>query len=77
MTAVDTRSSNNNVSVIGYGALGREIVTQLLAAGREVRVIQRSSPKTCRRARALSPPTSWTELSLKVGDGGIGWHIKA
>ncbi len=45
MTAVATKSSNNTVPVIGYGELGREIVTQLLAAGRQVCVIQRSKPK--------------------------------
>jgi nucleoside-diphosphate-sugar epimerase len=45
MTVVDTKSSNTTVPVIGYGALGREIVTQLLAAGRQVCVIQRSKPK--------------------------------
>ena len=39
MTAVATKSSNNTVPVIGYGELGREIVTQLLAAGRQVCVI--------------------------------------
>lgn len=30
--------------VVGYGALGREIVRQLLAAGRPVTVIQRKKP---------------------------------
>jgi nucleoside-diphosphate-sugar epimerase len=45
MTAVENKSSNNTVTVIGYGALGLEIVTQLRAAGRQVCVIQRSKPK--------------------------------
>lgn len=46
MTTLDTHSSCEiAIPVVGYGALGREIVTQLLAAGRQVRVIQRSRPK--------------------------------
>lgn len=43
MPAISIHSSVT--PVVGYGALGREIVTQLLAAGRSVRVIQRSRPK--------------------------------
>ena len=39
MTAVATKSSKNTVPVIGYGALGREIVPELLAGGRQVCVI--------------------------------------
>ncbi len=38
-------SSFNPIPVIGYGALGREIVRQLRAAGRPVKVIQRRRPK--------------------------------
>lgn len=46
MTNFDTGSSSEvTIPIVGYGALGREIVTQLLAAGRPVRVIQRSKPK--------------------------------
>jgi nucleoside-diphosphate-sugar epimerase len=44
MIALDTKTSTGIVAVIGYGALGREIVAQLLAAGRQVRVTQRSKP---------------------------------
>ena len=44
MTTFDIQSSSVT-PVVGYGALGREIVTQLLAAGRTVRVIQRSRPQ--------------------------------
>lgn len=44
MTPLDIHSSSAT-HVVGYGALGREIVTQLLDAGRTVRVIQRSRPK--------------------------------
>lgn len=43
MTAPET--SPAIIPVVGYGALGREIVTQLLASGRQVRVIQRTKPK--------------------------------
>lgn len=38
-------TTNEMTHVVGYGALGREIVRQLLAAGRPVTVIQRSKPK--------------------------------
>ncbi len=38
-------AATNFIHVVGYGALGREIVRQLLAAGRPVRIIQRSRPK--------------------------------
>jgi nucleoside-diphosphate-sugar epimerase len=38
------KTSTGIVAVVGFGALGREIVSQLLAAGRNVRVIQRSKP---------------------------------
>lgn len=31
--------------VVGYGALGRQIVAQSMAAGRPVTVIQRSRPR--------------------------------
>ena len=44
MPSLDIHSSSAT-HVVGYGALGREIVTQLVAAGRTVRVIQRSRPK--------------------------------
>ena len=44
MTSLNHHSSLAT-HVVGYGALGREIVTQLLTAGRAVRVIQRSRPK--------------------------------
>ncbi len=36
--------ANEMTHVVGYGALGREIVRQLLAAGRPVTVIQRRKP---------------------------------
>lgn len=39
--------------VVGYGALGREIVRQLVAAGRPVTVIQRSRPKDLPAAAAF------------------------
>ena len=38
-------TANEMTHVVGYGALGREIVRQLLAAGRPVTVIQRSKPR--------------------------------
>ncbi len=44
MTTLNTVSTKI-IPVVGYGALGREIVTQLLAAGREVLVVQRSRPR--------------------------------
>lgn len=45
MTTLDNRSSSAAIThLVGYGALGREIVTQLLAAGRQVCVIQRTRP---------------------------------
>lgn len=45
MTQSTPSRTGGIVPVVGYGALGREIVTQLLAAGREVRVVQRSRPR--------------------------------
>ncbi|MEQ1768538.1 MAG: NAD-dependent epimerase/dehydratase family protein [Devosia sp.] len=43
---IDSHASNaERIHLVGYGALGREIATQLLAAGRSVKVIQRSRPK--------------------------------
>lgn len=45
MTQSITSTAAGVIPVVGYGALGREIVTQLLAAGREVRVVQRSKPR--------------------------------
>jgi nucleoside-diphosphate-sugar epimerase len=37
--------TTHTTHVIGYGALGREIVRQMLAAGRPVTVVQRSRPR--------------------------------
>lgn len=45
MTGFDTKPSDLIIPVVGYGALGRQIVTQLQDAGRQVCVIQRSKPK--------------------------------
>ncbi|MDB5506733.1 MAG: NAD-dependent epimerase-dehydratase [Devosia sp.] len=45
MTTIDTHAAAP-VCVIGYGALGQEIVAQLIAAGRTVRIIQRSRPES-------------------------------
>ncbi len=45
MTTPETQLSSGTIPVVGYGALGREIVTQLLNAGRQVCVIQRSRPR--------------------------------
>lgn len=38
-------TTNEMTHIVGYGALGREITSQLVAAGRPVTVIQRSKPR--------------------------------
>lgn len=42
---LDASTTSPVTHVVGYGALGREIIRQMLAAGRRVKLIQRSRPR--------------------------------
>ncbi|WP_421759765.1 NAD(P)H-binding protein [Devosia sp.] len=63
-------TANEMTHVVGYGALGREIVRQLLAAGRPVTVIQRRKPADLPEvARFISADIMEREAIIVALDG--------
>ena len=65
------------VPVVGFGALGREIALQLLAAGRAVRVIQRSRPKDLPSGAEFASADIMDPAAIRTAIAGSGTVICA
>lgn len=67
----------NEILVLGYGAVGRAVVAQLLAEGRHVRIAQRSQPADMPRAVPFTPCDLLDATSVETAMAGAAQVIVA
>ncbi len=67
----------NEILVLGYGAVGRAVVAQLLAQGRHVRISQRSRPADLPRAVPFTPCDVLDPASVTAAIAGASQVVVA